>query len=516
MTIASRIGVDLVVIASLALSHFAIGQENLSKKSEGDGDHYVAGRSLAREKHYEDAAREFQRAISINSKKALYYDNLGFCLKELRQYDEAIDTLNKALSLDQKDSYAYRELGICYYEKRQFGRAIELLKQCISLNPSDAAGRRWLGYTLYQSQRYDAATSALDEALKLTPNDFDVNYWRGLTSLRAARLEEASHSLGKAVELRPEDFNANFWRGVALRRAGKFIEAIPNFEKAHKIRPDDKAAQNELFLCYLIAGETGKAFRLYPRFVGAVGSTLALVYFAYLAILLPFSLRIGTALFPGLRFSFAWLALFFEGQIAFVLFLSSLLWLNLTENVLTGAALAGLPVIIVALTGFARQPWGEPFRWPLRFGTPKVIAISLLLLFLTFLIGAAFSALYVQIMHKPAPLQSTIPLIKRALQASPVIAWLAVAVLIPMIEEILFRGLLYGAFEKRWGVKGAMLGSSFLFACVHLQIVGFLYLFCIGLVLSWARWQSRSLGLPVAIHSLNNAVAMLALMSSRT
>ena len=61
---------------------------------------------------YEDATREFQRAISINSKNSFYYDDLAFCLQKLERYDEAIEVLNQAISLDPKDSYAYRELGI--------------------------------------------------------------------------------------------------------------------------------------------------------------------------------------------------------------------------------------------------------------------------------------------------------------------------------------------------------------------------------------------------------------------
>jgi membrane protease YdiL (CAAX protease family) len=53
------------------------------------------------------------------------------------------------------------------------------------------------------------------------------------------------------------------------------------------------------------------------------------------------------------------------------------------------------------------------------------------------------------------------------------IAWSAVPAVIPVIEEIFFRGLFYRALEKRWGIKGAILGGGFMFACVHLQLIGF-------------------------------------------
>ncbi|PYL06383.1 MAG: hypothetical protein DME33_13875 [Verrucomicrobia bacterium] len=480
-------------------------------EAKGDKEHNEAGRSLEEQARYEDAICEFEHAISINPENSLYYDNLAFCLEELRRYDEAIDVINQALSLDPKDSYAYRELGICYYDKQQFEKATDALQQAVSLDPSDAVNHRWLGHALYRSQKYDVASNALEAALKLDPKDFDSHYWRGLSSMRAGRFEEGSRSLGKAVELRPSDFNANFWRGMSLLRVRKFLEAIPSFEKAREIKPQDKATRVELFTCYLATQQFQKAVRIFPVFVAALGAVPILVYLMGLALLLRFSLPVRAAAFPGLRFSLAWLALFVEGQSAFFLLFALFPPLGLNESVFSGLMAAGLPIIIVAATGFVRQPWGTPFQWPLRFGTGKTAAISLALLLLLFLLGGAFSQLYVQVMHKPLPLQHSIPLIQKALQTNPVIAWLAVPLVIPVLEEILFRGLFYGAFEKRWGIRGVILGSALVFACFHLQFVGFFYLFCVGLILGWARWRCGSLGLPIPIHGFNNATALLVL-----
>jgi FOG: TPR repeat len=480
-------------------------------ESNSDKEHYEAGRSLEEQERYEDAAREFRRAISINPKDPLYYDDLAFCLEKLERYDQAIEVINQVLSLDPKDSFAHRELGIGYYSKQQLEKAIKALQQSLSLDPTDFFSHLYLGYALYRSQKYDAAADSLDKALKLTPNDFDAHYWRGLSLMRAYRFDEASRSLGKAAELRPSDFNANFWRGMSLVRAHKFLEAIPSFEKAREIKPQDKRSRVELSTCYLATQQFQKGARIFPFFVAALGGVLTVIYAVGFALLLPFSLPLRSATFPELLFSVAWLALFFVGQSAFCLLFTLFPPLGLNESVFSGMMLAGLPIILVEAIGFARQPWGVPFQLPLRFGPWRVAGISFLLLLLLFLMSAAFSWLYVEIMHKPPPLQHSIPLIQKALQTNPLIAWLAVPLVLPVIEEILFRGLFYGAFERRWGIRGAILGSAFVFAFVHLQFVGFVYLFCIGVVLAWARWRSGSLGLPIAIHGLNNAVALLAL-----
>ena len=486
------------------------GASALTAESKSDKHHYDAGRSFEEQGRYEGAVREFQK-ISAQLEKTHYYDDLAFCLEELRRYDEAIKVFSQVLSLNPKDSYAHRELGICYYEKEQFERATNVLQQAVSLDPSDAVSHRWLGYAFYRMQKYAAASDALNVALKLEPNDFSANYWRGLSSLRAGRFEEASGSLGKAVELRPSDFNANLWRGTSLVRAHKFLEAIPSFEKARGIRPQDQVSRVELFTCYLATQQFQKASQIFPSFVAGLGTALTMVYVVGFVLLLVFSLPKRSATVPGLRFSIAWLALFFIGQITFLLLFTLFPLLGLNESVFSGLMLAGVPVIVVAAIGFARQPWGAPFQWPLRFGPWKVAAISFLLLLLLFLMSTAFSWLYAETMHKPPPVPHSIPLIQKALHTNPLIAWLAVPLVLPMVEEILFRGLFYGAFEKRWGVRGAILGSAFVFACIHLQVVGFVYIFCIGVILAWARWRSGSLGLPIAIHGLNNATALLLL-----
>jgi membrane protease YdiL (CAAX protease family) len=245
--------------------------------------------------------------------------------------------------------------------------------------------------------------------------------------------------------------------------------------------------------------------------VRAVGVGLIGVYFSGFTFLLLFSLPRRAVAFPGFWFSIAWLALFVEGQVALFFLLPPLLGVSGSETALLATTLAGLPIMIVAAAGFARQPWGEPFRWPPRFGRPKIVMISLSLLFLTILIGAAFTQIYVQLTHKPFPLQRVMPLIKDVLQSNPVLAWVTVAMAIPVIEEILFRGLLFGAFQKWWGVTGAIPASAFLFACIHLQLFGFFQLFFVGLILGWARSKSGSLGLPVLIHALNNSLATVAL-----
>jgi membrane protease YdiL (CAAX protease family) len=368
--------------------------------------------------------------------------------------------------------------------------------------------------SLYQEKRFEEAAREYQQCVDLDPEDFEAALGIGYCFGHLRRYEEAVAAFEKARLLRPESYDANFWLGLSLTRLGRFNEAVAPLERAHAARNDDEVARRHLFICYLVTGRGHNAFDIYPELIAYVATALLLVYILWLAALLPFSLPLRSKMFPGLRFSVSWVALVLAGQFAFPLLLAALPWPHLNENILTGTILAGLPVIVVAATGFTRQPWGAPFRWPLRFGPVKALLISILAVLLIQAMSIASSHFYTQLTHKPAPLQNTVPFIQAAFSANPAVAWLAVGFFIPVIEEILFRGLVFGAFEKRWGMKGAIFGSGFLFACIHFQLVGFLYLFCFGLVLGWARRQSGSLGLPILLHSLNNMAALAFTMAS--
>lgn len=97
--------------------------------------------------------------------------------------------------------------------------------------------------------------------------------------------------------------------------------------------------------------------------------------------------------------------------------------------------------------------------------------------------------------------------------ADPVwLIWVALIVAAPFFEELFFRGFLYRGFAASvLRPEGAIALLAFLWAIIHLQydIYGVVTIFFIGLILGVARWRTGSLLLPMAMHSLINAVAAI-------
>jgi membrane protease YdiL (CAAX protease family) len=88
--------------------------------------------------------------------------------------------------------------------------------------------------------------------------------------------------------------------------------------------------------------------------------------------------------------------------------------------------------------------------------------------------------------------------------------WFAFILVAPLAEEAFFRGFLFtGVAHSRLGPAGAVVLSSLLWAALHLQydLYGMAMIFLGGLLLGYARWQSRTVYVPFAMHVVQNLVA---------
>lgn len=88
--------------------------------------------------------------------------------------------------------------------------------------------------------------------------------------------------------------------------------------------------------------------------------------------------------------------------------------------------------------------------------------------------------------------------------------WLAAVsavVIAPVIEELLFRGVLFAGLAKRWPIWLAAVVSSSAFAVLHGQVNVGIYTFILGCLLSWLYVRSGSLFPGILVHFINNLVA---------
>ncbi|MCW5744813.1 MAG: CPBP family intramembrane metalloprotease [Alphaproteobacteria bacterium] len=86
----------------------------------------------------------------------------------------------------------------------------------------------------------------------------------------------------------------------------------------------------------------------------------------------------------------------------------------------------------------------------------------------------------------------------------------AIGLLGPFAEELLFRGLVFGYVEGRFGGRAAWATSSVLFAAAHIEPAHVALVLPIGILLGWVRLRSFSLWPCVVAHVVNNSIVVWA------
>lgn len=86
----------------------------------------------------------------------------------------------------------------------------------------------------------------------------------------------------------------------------------------------------------------------------------------------------------------------------------------------------------------------------------------------------------------------------------------AICILAPVLEEMLFRGVILRSFLQQYSRGQAIVGSALLFGCAHLNLYQLAVGLLVGLVLGWLYERTRSLVPCIALHgAYNTAIAFL-------
>jgi membrane protease YdiL (CAAX protease family) len=88
-----------------------------------------------------------------------------------------------------------------------------------------------------------------------------------------------------------------------------------------------------------------------------------------------------------------------------------------------------------------------------------------------------------------------------------------IALLAPVVEELLFRGLLYRYLRGRLGVVVAVVLSALIFGALHVVIPP---LVVMGIVLAIIAQRTGSIWPGIVVHATNNALVVLALWLTTT
>ncbi|MDP4207225.1 MAG: CPBP family intramembrane metalloprotease [Bacteroidota bacterium] len=82
----------------------------------------------------------------------------------------------------------------------------------------------------------------------------------------------------------------------------------------------------------------------------------------------------------------------------------------------------------------------------------------------------------------------------------------------PLLEELIFRGVILDGFLKRYSPAKAIIWSSVLFGIAHFNPWQFIAAFAFGCVAGWLYWKTNSLIPGIVAHFFNNFCAFVMML----
>jgi len=99
------------------------------------------------------------------------------------------------------------------------------------------------------------------------------------------------------------------------------------------------------------------------------------------------------------------------------------------------------------------------------------------------------------------------------LKATSMVDWILIlfagVILAGITEEMLFRGMLQKALERRFEINQAVFLSAFIFALIHAAPWWLIQILILGVVLGFMAWRSGSIIPGIILHCINNTFAII-------
>jgi adenylate cyclase len=158
---------------SLDLAHGLLGWINLFKRQ------------------YDDAIKEGERAIELNTNGAEARALLAFTLTYVEESKKAIGLMRQAFRLNPiPPVHYYTWMGIAYEADGQYDNAIEQCKKAIGLNPYFYSSYFPLIYSCMRVNQIEEAQTYVNEYLKIAPK-FSLNLFKSIEPFKSPKRAES-------------------------------------------------------------------------------------------------------------------------------------------------------------------------------------------------------------------------------------------------------------------------------------------------------------------------------------
>ena len=206
--------------------------DEIKRHLRGERVHLQRGKAAFAAGQYEDAAREFQKAVRSKPNSISAKTNLGATLGVLNQPNEAIIQFQGVLELEPGNTTAHYNLGFLMAELGRNEEAEKHLRLVLKANPDDGNAQIVLAKTLFRLGSFDEALSLYNEVKQPLDEESVIN--RSILLTQKDALKEARQCLIEGHERMPE-------KGRLAHALARFLASCPDTSLRDGLRALDLA-----------------------------------------------------------------------------------------------------------------------------------------------------------------------------------------------------------------------------------------------------------------------------------
>lgn len=127
--------------------------------------------------------------------------------------------------------------------------------------------------------------------------------------------------------------------------------------------------------------------------------------------------------------------------------------------------------------------------------------------------GLMLTNLIMKLLEGTTILDSAKELMQNAFNAQGPVQWIVLIIVIilgaPLVEELLFRGVLFEELARIVSVKTTIILTALIFGLYHFNVLQTPNTIVMGLVLAYVYHKTKSIKAPIIIHATNNLLAII-------
>ena len=186
--------------------------------------------------HYDwnwlDAARHFEKSISLNPSNAQAHERYASYLQSLGRFDDALEERKLALDLDPLSVFRVADVGYPQYFAGRNDEAIRAFRRALDLDPQFFWSHLWIGQVKVRQRQYTEAVAEIDRALEKSNRNTRVLATLGHAYGLAGRTADAQQILDELRVRATQEYVSAYYLALVYAGLGMRDQAFEHLDRA--------------------------------------------------------------------------------------------------------------------------------------------------------------------------------------------------------------------------------------------------------------------------------------------